>query len=421
MKPAPAPARGSYAEGFADVAETFAAQLEDEVGASFAAYHHGERVVDLWGGKADRARAWERDTRIVVFSVTKGLTAMAFALLTDRGQLDWDAPVAQYWPGFAGGGKGAITVATLLEHRAGLVGLDVPITLDECIDGAPRVLAALEAQRPSWQPGTQQGYHAITFGLFARELFERIAGEDLGGFLRRELFTPLGADVDVGTPPVVDARIATLYPPSNASRVVRMLGAAIRGNTAEGRIARDVIKRGSLARAAFSTPSSGPLGLAVYNTQRVRRAQLAWANATASADGLARAYAPFALGGAAFGKTYLSGSTLAPIYLRQHWSENDLVLHKPIGWSRGFVKEQGELFSPNLESFGHPGMGGALGWADPVAQLSFGYTMNKLDYRVRSPRTIALCHALYRSVRSVGSVGSVGTQGRATSSSESAG
>lgn len=400
--PAPAPCGGSYADGFGPVAERFAAQVADgaEIGAGLTVYQRGRCVVDLWGGQADvaSARPWTRDTRIVVFSVSKGLAAMALALLADRGQLDWDRPVASYWPGFAAEGKQAITVRTLVNHQAGLLGLDAPLTMDDCVlaERKDRLLRALEQQRPAWAPGTRQGYHAITFGMYVRELFERITGDDLGAFLRRELFEPLAADVSLGTPAEVDDRIATLYPPGNATRVGRMLLAAVRARTAEGKLARAVLRRGSLPKAAFSNPRTGPLGIAVYNSIPVRRAVLAWASATASAHGLAVAYVPFASGGVGFGRRYLQASTMAPVAARQGWSERDLVLQKPIGWSHGFVKEEPTMFSPNLESFGHPGMGGALGWCDPVAELAIGYVMNRLDWRVRSPRALALCHALYR-------------------------
>jgi CubicO group peptidase (beta-lactamase class C family) len=399
--PAPEPCGGSYADGYAPVALRFAAQVREgaELGAGFAVYHRGQRVVDLWGGHADLARTapWTRDTRIVVFSVTKGLTAMALALLADRGQLDYDAPVATYWPGFAAHGKQAITVRTLINHRAGLLGLDQPLTMADCVlpERRERLCHLLEQQRPAWPPGTSQGYHAITYGMYARELFERITGDDLGAFLRRELFEPLAADVDLGTPAEIDPRIATLEPVPTATRLRHMLGAAIRATTAEGRLARAMLGRGSMARAAFLNPRLGDEGVDAYNQPPARRAVLAWASATASADGLARVYAPFAGGGAAFGRTYLRASTIAPIHARQGWSERDHVLQKPIGWSQGFVKDEPTVFSPNPEAFGHPGMGGALGWCDPVAALSIGYVMNRMAWQVRSPRAVALCQALY--------------------------
>ncbi len=399
--PAPAPSAGSYADGFAAVAEQFAAQLRDgsEVGAGFTVYHRGHCVVDLWGGHADVAgdRPWTRDTRIVVFSVTKGLVAMALALLADRGRLDWDVPVASAWPGFAAGGKDAITVRTLVNHRAGLVGLDPPLTMDDCVlpERRERLVDVLERQRPAWAPDTAQAYHAITFGMYVRELFVRIAGEELGEFLRGELFEPLGADVSLGTPPEIDARVATLYPARTSTRVARMAVAALRRDSTEGRIVRSAIRRDSPARAAFLNPRTGPAGMAVYNSIPVRRAPLAWASATASAHGVARAYLPFAAGGEALGRRFVRAATLDPVHARQSWSERDHVLQKPIGWSQGFLKEETHLFSPNPESFGHAGMGGALGWCDPVADLTIGYAMNRLDWRVRSPRALALCRALY--------------------------
>jgi CubicO group peptidase (beta-lactamase class C family) len=400
--PAPAPALGSYEDGFEPLARRFASNLADglEIGAGLAVYHRGRCVADLWGGLADARtrRLFEHDSRVVVFSVTKGFAAMALHLLADRGQLEWSAPVATYWPGFAEHGKEDITVATLLGHRGGLPYLDTPLTLDDCTDPAraERVLEALEAQRPAWEPGTDQGYHAITYGMYARELFERIAGEPLGPFLRRELFEPLGSDVHLGTPPSEDARMATLYPPSMGERVVRMVGSAIVDRDAnEVRVARASMGRRGLPRLAFTNPATGKLGIVAYDSVPVRRAALAWASATASAQGVARAYLPFASGGAHEGRRYVTDETLHGAYARLGWSERDRVLQKPLGWSNGFLKEERHLFSPNPESFGHAGMGGALGWCDPVEELTFGYVMNKMDWRVRSPRALSLCRALY--------------------------
>lgn len=400
--PAPRPAFGSYEPGYQRVAQVFADQLSsrEEIGASLAIHHRGRRVVDLWGGCADvaTARPWRRDTRIVVFSVTKGLASMAMHLLADRGKLDWDAPVATYWPGFARNGKDAITVRTLLNHRGGLAFLDAPLTLDHCVDPTCReqVLDALESQRPGWEPSTSQGYHAITFGMYARELFERIAGEPMGPFLRRELLDPLGSDAHLGTAADLDADVATLYPTGTPDRVGRMLGAALFAPASnEARVARATLQKDSVPRRAFLNPSAGKASLAAYNAVPVRRAQLAWASATASAHGLSRAYLPFAGGGEHDGRRYLSERTLEPLYRRQSWSWQDQVLCKPIGWSQGFVKEERHLFSPTPESFGHPGMGGALGWCDPVHGIALGYVMNKMDWRVRSPRAVALCRALY--------------------------
>lgn len=401
MNQAPSPALGTYADGFAKVAQVFASQLRsgEEIGAGFAVYQGGRCVVDLWGGLADVERdvPWRRDTRVVLFSVTKGLAAMALALLADRGLLEWDAPAATYWPGFAKGGKAAITVRTLFNHRAGLAGLDAPLTMDDCLfeERKERLLAAMETQVPLWDPGSMQGYHAITFGMYAREMFERIAHESMGTFLARELFEPLGADVSLGTPASLDDRMATLYSPSIGERLRLALAGAIRGGTNETRVARAMISSRSLTRRAFTTPALGRRGMSVYGDPAVRRAELAWASATGSAHGISRAYLPFASAGVFEGRSYLKRATIEPVYARQGWSARDAVLKKALGWSQGFLKEETTLFSPNPESFGHAGMGGALGWCDPARELTIGYAMNRLDPHVRSPRALALCRALY--------------------------
>lgn len=399
---APSPARGSYEPGFEPVARRFAEQLRSgvEIGAALSVHHRGRHVVDLHGGFADAAsrRPWQRDTRIVLFSVTKGFAAMAFNVLADRGQLEWDAPVADYWPEFGVRGKEGITLRTLLNHEGGLPYLDTPLTLAECADPERQdvVRRALVEQPPVWTPGSRQGYHAITFGMYAREIFERVAGESMGTFLRREIFEPLGSDVHLGTPASEDGRMATLYAPSVPGRIGRLVGGAILdpGST-EVHAAKAALRRGSISRRALTNPRVGKAGIAEYNAPHVRRAELAWASATASADGVARAYLPFATGGEHDSRRYLSEEALRPIYARQGWSERDAVIQKALGWSQGFLKEERHIFSPNPQSFGHAGMGGALGWCDPVDQVAFGYVMNKLDWRVRSPRAVGLCRALY--------------------------
>jgi CubicO group peptidase (beta-lactamase class C family) len=398
------PVHGAIAAGYEPLARTFQRQLEDgrQIGASIAVWRKGECVVDIWGGLADveAKRTWERDTRLVVFSVTKGFAAMAFQLLADRGLLEWDAPVAQYWPGFGRNGKEGISVRTLLEHRGGLSHLDTKLTLADCCDPgrADAVREAMEAQRPEWAPGADQGYHAITFGLYARELFERIAGEDIGAFLRREIFEPTGSDAFLGTPASEDHRIATLYPPKAARRVLSMASRAITDPTSmEARVFRDFFVKDSVGRRAFMNPSTPKNDMRAYNALPVRRHPLAWASATASAQGIARAYLPFASGGSFGGRAFVKPSTLSHLYVRQGWSERDRVLQKPIGWSGGFVKEERHIFCPNPESFGHPGMGGALGWVDPVEELTFGYVMNRMDWRVRSLRALELTRSIYDS------------------------
>jgi CubicO group peptidase (beta-lactamase class C family) len=399
---APSPARGTFADGYDHVARVFAASLAsgEEIGAALCVERNGERVVDLYGGLADsRSQTpWEGDTRLVVFSVTKGFAAMALHLLVDRGLLAWDEPVASYWPGFGRVGKERVTVRTLVNHRAGLAALDVPFTLADCLDPSRRdaIVSAMERQEPRWEPGESQGYHAVTWGLYVGELFERVAKEPIGAFLERELFTRVGSDARLGAPADLDAKVATLYPPENKDRLRNVLkNMVLAPQSAEARVGRAFFGRRSLVRAAFGNPSPGPEGLAAYNSVPVRRGSLPWGSATASARGVARAYAPFASGGLFAGERLLKERVVATAHARQGWSERDRVLQKALGWSQGFLKEERGVFGPTPEAFGHSGLGGALGWCDPVHGLSLGYVMNRLDWRVRSPRALALCKALY--------------------------
>ncbi len=369
-----------------------------ELGASVCVIHKGERVVDLWGGCADRktGQPWERHTMGTVFSSTKGIAAAALLMLLDRGLYELDAPVADYWPEFAEHGKGTITVRTLLCHRAGLCALDAPLTLDDLEDPAKKAAAAA-AQAPLWEPGTDQGYHAVTFGLYAAELFARLSGERLGTFIEREIRGPLGIDLYLGLPRALNERVSTLYRARPRTVLTEVIPRALSGLTYEGKVYRAVMKKGTCTHRAFANPPElGLKGIHNFNTPRVRGMELAWCNGVTNARGLATLYA--ALLGMAGPEPLVRRTTLEPVFERQSWAEPDRVLLKRMGFAQGFVKEERHLFSPNPRSFGHPGAGGALGWADPDAELAIGYVMNQMDFRIRSPRALALCHAAYRCV-----------------------
>lgn len=391
---------GHYAPGFEGVVRQFAKhfQTRQEVGAGFYVYHQGEMVVDLWGGLADpdSKTPWGADTLAVVFSASKGLTAIALNLAAERGCFEWDTPVARYWPAFGQNGKQSITVRQLFNHQAGLAALRTPVTLAQYCDPAQRVAmrSVLEQQAPASPP--LQAYHALSFGMYADHFFEIVCGESVGTYLHREWLDPLQADVFMGTPAEQDHRVATLLPVENGARLGQMLWAAVRGGSTEATVARSVL-HGGLAKQALTNPSS-PGGVADYNAEPARRCCLPWASATATARGLARAYLPWSLGGRWQGRTWVSPATVEQVMSRQSWSERDQVLGKALGWSQGFLKEEAGTFSPNPESFGHPGIGGPLGWCDPKEQLAIGYTLNRSDWHVRSPRALALCAAVYRCV-----------------------
>ncbi len=204
-------------ERFPDVRAVFEENLASgaDMGASFCVTVDGETVVDLWGGFADEARTrpWRNDTIVGVYSTTKTMTALTALLVADRGELDFEAPVARYWPEFAAGGKDRVTVAQLMSHSAGLCGWREPITRDDLYDWE-KVTSLLAAQEPFWKPGTASGYHAMTQGYLVGEMVRRITGRSLGTVFREEIAAPLGADFHIGLPPSEDARVAELIPPT---------------------------------------------------------------------------------------------------------------------------------------------------------------------------------------------------------------
>lgn len=383
------PVRRAFVENF---------RARGEVGASVCVWHRGRPVVDLWGGLADReqSRPWEPDSMCTIFSATKGLAALAVLVLADRGELDYEAPVARYWPEFATAGKAEITVRTLLNHRAGLFAIDQPLRIADFEGDPERVSGAFERQAPAWAPGERQGYHAISFGPYVGELVRRVSGRSVGRFLAEEVAGPLGADAHLGLPESEEARVARLYPTGLSTFFSKILPRLVTGLTLEGRIYRRFLQRSSPTARAVANPAElGIRGIKNFDSPRVRRLELPWANATASARGLARIYAALIGVDGSVGGGLVRTDAWQPIMKRQSWQEPDAVLLKPMGWSQGFVKDETHLFSPNAEAFGHPGAGGALGWADPVAGLAIGYVPNAMDFRIRSPRTLALCRAAY--------------------------
>ncbi|MGK0359401.1 MAG: CubicO group peptidase (beta-lactamase class C family) [Bradymonadia bacterium] len=400
MSPVQSTIHGTVSPGFEPVRATFEENFKrrGELGAGLCVWHRGAVVVDLWGGVVDKKKkvAWSADTLALIFSCTKGMAATALLMLADRGLLDYDAPVAEYWPEFAQNGKADITVRALLNHRAGVVGLEDPLTLNDFANHPERVADVCAKQAPLWAPGTKQGYHGVSYGAYTAELFRRIAGESMGTFFNREVSGALGADVYLGLPPDLEPRVATNYPAGWGERLLKVIPKLIGHRGLEGRVYRQVARRGSPAQIAFANPAElGPRGLSNYNRSDVRRMELPWCNAIASARGLARVYQALVAGGTLDGVRLMAPETIAPVHARQSWEEMDQVLRKPMGFSQGFVKEETRLFSPNTVAFMHPGAGGSLGMADPKAGIAMGYVMNQMGHHIRSPRALALCHSLY--------------------------
>lgn len=398
---APVDIQGTCDERFEGVRDAFARNFaeHEEVGASVSAWVDGEKVVDLWGGVAnpDSGRAWQQDTIGIIFSATKGLAALAMLMLHDRGQLDHDAPVAEYWPEFGCRGKQAVTVRQLLCHRSGLCALDADLSLDD-LENPEVVSRALEQQEPLWTPGQGQGYHGVTYGMYVAELFRRIEGRSLGAFLADQVFEPLRVDAYLGLPESEDHRVFQTIPTRTKDKITRILPAFALRYGVEGRLYRAFASGNTPTARAFGSPSVlGIRGMHNFNLARVRRMELAWANGISNARALARLYACLAAGGTLDGVKVLSKQAIDKVVAHPGFTL-DKVLHKPLCWQLGFLKEEAHIFSPYPEAFGHAGAGGHIAFADPPRNLSFGYVMNRMDWRVRSPRAINLCKALYASL-----------------------
>lgn len=336
-----------------------------DVGASVCVIHQGRTVVDVWGGTADVAsgQAWERDTIVNVFSITKTMTTLAALLLVDRGELDPAARVSKYWPEFAANGKDDVLVSHLMAHTSGVSGWQEPITLDGIYDDQAAA-AALAAQAPWWEPGTVSGYHAINQGHLVGEVVRRITGDSLGTFFRREIAEPTGADFFIGTPASEDHRVATLIPPTE-------LGIDFAS------VAPDSVM--------IKTLTNPFLEVSKVATRDWRAAEMGAVNGHGNARSVATAQAVVSHADPKF----LSEATLAKIF-EVHADGPDLVLGLPIrfGLGYGLVNESTPEL-PGGRVCWWTGYGGSVVVNDLDHQLTFAYVMNRME-----PALIGLGRAL---------------------------
>ncbi|HEY0651349.1 serine hydrolase domain-containing protein [Phenylobacterium sp.] len=371
--------QGDVARGFEPVRDAFAANFERtgdyaEVGAALCVYRRGEMVVDLWGGHADAARSkpWAVDTLVNVWSTTKTATAVAVARCVDSGLIAYDQPVSDVWPEFAQAGKGAITVAQVMSHQAGLPGFVEPTTLDDLYDW-DLVTGRLAAQAPVFEPGDLSSYHAATYGFLAGEIVRRVAGRTVGTLLREDVFGPLAADFHIGLLASEDARVAELIAADNPAVVpLDQLPLPV--------------------RLGLSNPAQDP---ARVNTRAWRAAELPALNGHASAHGVARLCAALAEGGALDGARILSPATLSRMTAIAS-DRDDLLLGFNPQWGMGVIHNLIGVYGPNPRTFGHSGWGGSFGCADPDARVAIGYVMNHMGPElVGDPRGKGLADMLY--------------------------
>ncbi|MCW5747745.1 MAG: beta-lactamase family protein [Alphaproteobacteria bacterium] len=395
---------GRVAPGFEAVADQFLENFRSrgELGASLCLTVGGKARLDLWGGIADAktGQVWNRDTVSIVYSCTKGATALCAHVLASRGQLDIDAPVAEIWPAFAQNGKARVTGRMMLDHSSAVPALREPVKPDGPYDW-PYMTERLAAEEPFWEPGTRNGYHGMTFGWTVGELVRRVSGKSLGTFFQDEIAGPLGLDFWIGLPEAIEPRVAPLVP-----YVFTASEAKTPFMTALAREPKSI--------ASLFYFNNGRWRVGGNHTREDRAAEIGAANGVTNARGLAGMYAPLANGGRLGGVTLVDSTTLARMAEVSMATHDDAALRIPTRFALGFMKSMdnrkrsiaARLWGEDCDSvilgapaFGHVGAGGSLGFADPACGLSFGYTMNRMGPGLLlNDRGQALVDATYRAL-----------------------
>ena len=384
---------GHVSPGFEPVREAFVDNFvhRHELGGACCVLYRGENVVDLWGGiRNERTREpWERDTMVIVHSSTKGLAAMTLALAHSRGWLDYDEPVGRYWPEFAQQGKEHVTVRQLLAHQAGLFSLDVPVDRALVAD-LDRLAVVLARQTPAWKPGTRQGYHGITLGFYESELLRRVdpRQRSLGSFFHDEIAMPLGLDVYIRLPESIpNSRLATLARPG-LWEMLRGFGPRfmLEAMNSHSNIARALqgselpIDPEPIYARNLEVPSGGAIG---------------------TARAIAHAYSVFATGGQELGLRRETLDLLAAPATPPTHGFLDVCLGAEVQFSLGFMKPSAVWpFGSSAASFGSPGAGGSMGFADPQAGIGYAYVTSRMGTTLTGdPRDVALRNVLYAALR----------------------
>lgn len=380
---------GHVSAGLESVREAFAENftLRHELGGACCVYHRGEKVVDLWGGVRNETSGepWQEDTMVLVYSTTKGLAAMTLALAHSRGWLDYEERVCTYWPEFAQNGKENITVRQLLSHQAGLFAFDEQGDRNLVADH-DQLAVVLARQKPAWEPGTRQAYHAITLGYYENELLRRVDPQhrSLGQFFHDEIAAPLGLDFHIRLPESIpDSRLASLARPG----VLAMLrGFGI------GFFLTAFNRRSNISRALVGS-------MLPHDEQHVyaRNFEMPSGGGVGTARAIARAYSVFATDGH---ELQLRPETLrllsAPAVPPTRGFHDECMMGDGVQFSLGFMKHCPVWPFGSEGSFGQPGTGGSLGFADPKAGIGYAYVTNRMGTALTGdPRDLALRNALY--------------------------
>jgi len=358
---------GYCAPGFEGVLDAFTQNFEQraELGASACLTVGSETKVDLWGGTADRktGAAWAKDTISVVFSCTKGAAALCLHRLIEQGKIGLFDRVADIWPAFAQNGKQDTLVIHMLAHTSPVPHLRAPIRANGMED-FDYMTTRLEEEEAFWAPGTRQGYHGLTYAWTVGNLVRRVSSKPLGQYFAEEVAGPLGLDFYIGLPESEEGRVATMAAPDPAE--VNFTSKFMQAVTTQP---------GSLSQL-FLTNNGG----ADFNSRSMHAAEVASANGITNARGLAGLYSPLANGGGGL----IKPETIVRMGRVSAATHEDATLMQPMRFGLGYMMSTDNR-AANSDSlligegaFGHVGMGGSVGFADPEAKLGFGYTMNRM-------------------------------------------
>jgi len=385
---------GYVKPGFEEVKNKFIENFTErgDYGAACAIYYKGEKVVDLWGGYKNSItkEPWEENTKVIVFSTTKGLAAMTLAIAHSRGWLDYNKKVSDYWPEFAQHGKEDITVKQLLAHEAGLCLVDEKFEITDLRD-FDYIAEIMARQKPLWEPGQQHGYHLATMGMYMNELMRRVDPENrtIGQFFAQEMAKPLDLNFYIGLPDSIpDEELAKVIIPS-AWQVITTY------DEIPEKMRKDLRDRKSILYQSFRIPEKfNP------NSRTTLSVEMPSANGVGDARSIAKVYSEFALGAEDLGLNSRTFDLLKNEAEVPPAGAFDIVMGLDTYFSFGFLKPGSDLmFGSNRKAFGTPGAGGSFGFADPEKEIGYAYIMTKMGaYLVNDPREMAIRDAMYRCI-----------------------
>jgi CubicO group peptidase (beta-lactamase class C family) len=388
------PIGGTVVPGFEPVVEAFRRNFTDrnELGAAVAAFRGSECLVDLWGGwkDTDKTQPWVEDTMVLVFSTTKGMSAVAMAVAMSRGLLSVHDRVALRWPEFASKGKAEITVGGLLAHQAGIPVIDTPLTPD-LLANHDRLAHAIAGQAPLWEPGARHGYHALGLGFYQSELIRRTdpGGRTVGRFFAEEVAAPLGVEFYIGLPSEVDSeRVA----PIDGFHPLQM---ALHLNTLPAGMVLAYLWPRSTTNRTMSNPKVRTP--ADFDRPQWREVEFPSAGGIGQVRAVARIYAELAASGSRLGVTPEVLRTLEQPFAAPTEGRRDVVLKVDMTYAGGFAKPPSFEFGTDGRAYGTMGAGGSFGFADPATGVGFCYAGNRMGFHLwDDPRERSLRHAVFK-------------------------